>query len=298
MNRRMIRPAALLWAGMLMLAGCGGAGLATPTPIPADVVRPAQPTPVLSTAAPQFRLDRSTPEPIFVSTEEISEALTPPPARDNRSLLRAFLMDQPPTAMGIATGGVTLLDAPNGSAIASVPAGKAVTVTGRSADGAWLAAFTEDSTAGWIPAGSVVLFGADDLITVDKAFSPGPVATMLAKAMTPVASPVAIALTARARTPDTPQAAGTPEPEDKPGPAGTGAAAIGTVQSTGNLNLRDRPSTDGTVVGSLPPRAQVVALGRTADAVWLQVRTPAGDGWVSAQFVALPTDAALLPVTD
>ncbi len=279
-------PAALLLVPLLF-AACSGPGMATPTPIPADIVRPAQPTPQFSTAQPQFRLEPVTAEPVFVATEEASRLLTPPAPSSDRSLLRRFLMNQPPSALGIAPGGTVLYDEPGGSVVAAVPAAGSVTVTGRSADGAWLAAFDRTSIAGWVPAGDLVLFGDDDLTVVTTAFSPAPVATMLAEAMQPQGTPIQAALTAIARTPV--PAIGTPPPPAAAGETALleGEPVVGSVTSTGNLNLRDQPSTDGAVIASLPSGASVVVLGRSDDGAWLRVRTPRGDGWLSAQYVSL-----------
>jgi len=289
----------------LLLAGCGGPGAPEPTAIPADVARPAQSTPVFSTAEPLFRLSTETPAVILVTptvaaaAEELSALPQSGPGRGE--LLAALLMNQPPSAMGIAVGGATLLDAPGGAPVTSVPGAATLTVTGRSADGNWLAVFTEEAITGWVPAGSLVLYGADDLTTVTEAFSPAPVATMIAEAMRPVATPMSAyfaALTA------TPPAASLELPTATPMPASgaealsnPGTPLLGTVASTGNLNLRAVPSTDGRVVASLPAQSALVVLGRTQAGDWLRVRTPAGDGWVLASFVVLDGDPATLPVT-
>ena len=266
-----------------LLAACAGAPPA-PTPIPAGVVRPEQPTPVYPNVSPEFRLTPATPETVIF--------VTPLPTTDFAPLISAprsvgLAMRQPPSAMGIATGGVTLLDAPGGAPVATVSPGGALTVTGRSQDGAWLAAFTSDSAAGWIPAGSVVLYGDDDLTVVDFAFSPAPVATLLAEAMQPVASPMSAYLT---RGPAQPQAA-TPAPG-----AQEGRAAGGQVISEGRLNVRAAPAADAAVAGQVEPGSALVVLGRSADGAWLSVRQGDVAGWAAAQFVRVDADPATLPI--
>ncbi len=206
----------------------------------------------------------------------------------------------------------------------SVPVADTVTVTGRSADGNWLAIYTDDATAGWVPAGSLVLYGDEDLTTVDRAFSPAPVATLLAEAMLPQSTPLAEmiaalpAIEAKTAARATAIAAGgsnaflavdTPEPPTQnisdSGAVDSSAVAadaqsmqIGAVNSAGNLNLRDLPSADGAIIASLPAESQFVVMGRTSQGDWLQVRTPAGDGWVDARFVELTDALDALPVVE
>jgi hypothetical protein len=95
-------------------------------------------------------------------------------------------VQQNPSALGIAASGATLFDQPGGTAIATLAAGATATVTGKSADGRYLAAYLDDGQAGWINADQLTLFGADDLIVVAESVGPGPVATLLAEAMQPV----------------------------------------------------------------------------------------------------------------
>ena len=61
-------------------------------------------------------------------------------------------------------------------------------MTGRSADGQFLAVYNDAAIAGWVPAGQLKLFGGDDLTVVDSAISPGPIATLIADAMQPLAT--------------------------------------------------------------------------------------------------------------
>lgn len=259
----------------LLLVACGGDAFATATPIPASVVRPVQPSPVYSTAQPRFRLEDATPEPIFV---------TPPAESANLSAIAAQrapaqpVMPQFPTAMGIATGGATLVDEPRGRAVTSLPAGGVVTVTGRSTDGGWLAVFTSDGTAGWISANSLRLFGDDDLTTVEHSFSMAPVATLLAEAMLPVASPMSDYLASLTATPMPP-----------------GAGLVGVVVSNSRLNVRAAPAADAEIVGKIELQATVTVIGKDAEQRWLQVRLGDNVGWVAAEFVRLQGDGGTLP---
>jgi hypothetical protein len=247
-----------------------------------------------------------TATPVFAETIDIEPTPRNSDAQLRAQILAAMLMNLPPSAMGVATGGATIFDQPGGAVVGSLPAGGTITVTGRSQDGAWLAVYTNDAISGWVSAGALRLFGADDLETVTNALSPAPVATMIAEAMIPPALSMADVIATRAAAPPTALPVATPNPA---APAAamsaattsegispeTGAMLVGTVQTQGNLNLRATPATDGNIVAPLAGASQLIAIGRTPDGAWLQVRTPAGDGWVSAEFVALEGAADTLP---
>lgn len=169
----------------LLITACGRDRV-TPTPIPASVVRPVQPTPVYGQSrifrleTPQGEALLITPAPVAPATPPALPPLTPVPSQPMLPIA------QNPSALGIATGGATLLDQPGGSALVGLPAGATVTVTGKAADGRYLAAYVDDGQAGWISASQLTLFGGDDLIVVTESLGPGPVATLLAEAMQPV----------------------------------------------------------------------------------------------------------------
>lgn len=100
---------------------------------------------------------------------------------------------QPPaTALGIVRGGAALLAAPNGAVTQQLPAGATVTLTGKTADGGWLAAYNARGASGWIAASSLVLFGEETLAVVTEARGPGDIATLLATAMAPVPMPTIV----------------------------------------------------------------------------------------------------------
>lgn len=285
------------FAGALTILAACGAPVGTPTPLPPDVVRPQQPTPIYSTAQPRFMLEEVVATPIFPAT------IQPMPTTNNADeqlraqILAAMLMNLPPSAMGVATGGATIFAEPGGAVVGSLPAGGSITVTGRSQDGNWLAVYTNDALVGWVPVGTLRLFGADDLEIVTSALSPAPVATMIADAMVPPALRMADVIATRAAAPPTPVATASPDPAASvtPSTSADGAILVGTVQTQGNLNLRNAPTANGAIVAPLASGSQFVAVSRTADGAWLKVRAPAGDGWVSAQFVALDGSAASLP---
>lgn len=170
----------------LLLAACGGPP-GTPTPLPADVVRPEQPTPIYGDSA-TFSDVAATPifaTPIYAPSTIISAPITAvAPA-----LNLAALAQLPPTGMGIVLGGTTLLDRPNGAVVATLPGGTPLTLTGKSADGVWLTAYTNAGAAGWVNASALARYGDDQLIVVTSAFGPGPAATLVADALIPLEMP-------------------------------------------------------------------------------------------------------------
>lgn len=173
---------------LALLTACGGTP-GTPTPLPAAAVRPEQPAPVypVSTA---FTLITSTvvlptSQPaLLLSIDEMT------PVAPALSLAVAAIPAL--TGMGIVRGGASLLSAPNGVARQQLPAGAVVTVTGKSADGAWLAAYDEQGTSGWLAAQQLVLLGTETLTVVTTAAGPGLAATLIAQAMEPMAMPTII----------------------------------------------------------------------------------------------------------
>lgn len=177
----------ILLAAALALAGCSQATLATPTAIPADAVRPVQPTPVYTARADVFTLATPQHTPVFVTP-------TPTPALNALSAVRQgptgwkalLTIEQPPSALGIATAGAAIYDRPGGRILKRIPPTGVLNVTGISEDGRWLSVYDEDAVFGWTPAGQLSLFGAEDLTVVDKAVDPGVVATLIAEAMEPV----------------------------------------------------------------------------------------------------------------
>lgn len=185
-------------AGLLLvtlLTACGGAS-ATPTPLPAAAVRPEQPAPVypVSTAftliTPTVVLPTSAISPSTLLTVAGDDMTPAAPALSLASAQLPAL-----TGMGIVRGGASLLSAPNGAARQQLPAGAVVTVTGKSADGVWVAAYDEQGTSGWLAAQQLVLLGTETLTVVTTSSGPGLAATLVAQAMAPLAMPT-IVLTA------------------------------------------------------------------------------------------------------
>ena len=166
----------------LAVTACGGAGAPTPTAIPADVSVPDQPAPIYADDTTNFTV--ATPAPPIFSQDGMTSGRAASPAPSSRPTI-ALPYQQTPSALGVVRSGAVLRRTPGGERIASLPAGETVTITGKTSDGRAYAVFLHDATAGWLAANAVTVFGGDDLVTVDVASGPGPIATLVAEAMRP-----------------------------------------------------------------------------------------------------------------
>jgi hypothetical protein len=239
-------------------------------------VRPDQPTPVYGqattfnlapTVAATVESNGIVDEAPVVATASAAQPAPTMSEQITRSLVLPML--QTPSALGIATGGATLLEQPNGRALVNLPAGAAVTVTGKSADGRYLAAYSNEGVAGWVPAGQLLLFGGDDLIVVESTAGPGPIATLIAQAMQPVVI-----------------ATNTPEAALVAADGSAESMLVGTVISDGRLNVRNAPDANALVVAKLNNGERVQIIAQPADSEWLQVRlTTSVEGWVFAAYI-------------
>jgi TolB protein len=141
--------------------------------------------------------------------------------------------------------------------------GRALDATGRTADGEWVMATTDDGVTGWAPIARLVIFGVEFL----------PVKT----------APAQPANTTTATT------------------ASTALQITGTVTTaTEALNIRSGPGTNTSVIGSKAPGAAIKVTGRNASSDWLQIGLASeGEiGWVSASYVRVEGNVALLPVSE
>jgi hypothetical protein len=164
-------------------AACGGPNLDAPTAIPADIIVPDQPAPVYADDATLFTL--ATPDPPVFANVTVGSGSAISAGTMERPIV-ALAYPQTPSALGVVRGGAVLRSAPGGTQVGSLPAGATVTITGKSADGSAYAVFSHDATAGWLGANAVTVYGGDDLLVVDFAVGPGPIATLMAEAMVPV----------------------------------------------------------------------------------------------------------------
>lgn len=299
---------------LFVLIGCGGGpGGAEPTPLPPGE-RVEQPTPVFI-ASPQAPTPEPTPEGVgdpvqaLLATQIALRAqATPTPTATliptvGSNGVRGAVVDlalSRPTSLGIAAGGAGFFAAPGGALIQSLPAGETLTITGRSADGGWYAAYLGDGRAGWIAAGSVRIFGdPEELEIVNESISPGIVATLIAEANRPVTP---IPTTAPATRVPTAQAAATSASPTQPAqaqPAPTAerpAGPLATVIVDG-VNVRAGPGTEFDIVGSLVRDASMQLVGRNEAGDWVQIEMPGGTGWVFAQLIQASVDVETLPIS-
>ena len=175
-----------------LLAGCGGTP-GTPTPLPATLVRPEQPTPVYPVSMAFTLITPTLSLPVMAITQPTVLPLIDEEATPVAPELAQMAAQIPsPTGMGIVRGGAALLAIPNGAVRQQLPAGAVVTLTGKSADGAWLAAYDEQGTSGWLAAQQLVLLGTETLTVVTTASGPGLAATLVAQAMAPMAMPTIV----------------------------------------------------------------------------------------------------------
>ncbi len=163
----------------------------------------------------------------------------------------------------------------------------AVSVIGRSADGAWLQLELADGTRGWASSAFVSVTGdlnaipAGTTLPLTAADAPAVAAAADGTAAAPTAAP-SVAATA-------PVTAATVAPA-------VGATTAFTVTSVMGVNVRAQPSNDVPGIVQLSWNASGQATGRTADNNWVQVTIPSGQsGWVAASAVSLEGDIATLP---
>jgi uncharacterized protein YgiM (DUF1202 family) len=182
------------------------------------------------------------------------------------------------------------LPSTDGVIVAAVPLSSTLTAVGKSADGLWLAVQLADGQAGWVlaqfvdPAGDVAALSVLD-----------PAALAATTAVTDTVTPVTPPPDEGVATEATPVA----EPAE---PAPGGVALAGTVSNALGTNLRAAP--DGNLdpivsanADAAKAGATITAVGRTADAAWLQVQLADGTlGWVLAGTVAVEGDVTTLPV--
>jgi hypothetical protein len=73
-----------------------------------------------------------------------------------------------------------------------------------------------------------------------------------------------------------------------------------TVNTAGNINVRQTPSLDSRVIMSLAPGQAVIADGRLADNSWVRVRLPdnGGTGWVAERLLTSVSDFKDLSVVE
>ncbi len=283
---------------LLLLAACGrrpteptplppGTPVAQPTP---DFSAPAQPDNATRTASQTAQSLRTRLAQEISLTPAVSPEVPPavspevPPAV-TLALDPSLDVFNRPNALGILAGGGILYAAPGGGARANLQVGATLTITGRSADGAWYAVYLADGVAGWVPAAQVRVFGdAAELETVEESLGPAVVATLIAQASQPQA-PITLAA-----------ASPTPAVSPEVPPAVSPSVAVTVIVE--GANLRAGPGTDYPVVGVLYQNDTAALLGRNQAGDWLQLQRPDGPAWIFAPLVQTTVPIADLPIID
>ncbi len=167
----------------------------------------------------------------------------------------------------VRAGGANLSDAPGGKVILTLVTGRALDATGRTGDGEWVMASTDDGATGWVPIARLVIFGVEFL---------------------PVSASPGLAVSAPDGRPTLPVSA-------SPRPYITGTVTTPTEA----LNVRSGPGTTYPVIGTRAPGVAITVTGRDAGSDWLQIGLAGegGIGWVSAGYVRADGDVALLPIS-
>jgi uncharacterized protein YraI len=305
----------VLSLALALLIGCGGPGSAAPTPLPPGD-RVEQPTPVFlaPTQTPTSEsspTDEDNPVQALLATQialrlQETPTLTAtlmPTVVENGT--RSIVIDRTlsrPTSMGIAADGAAFFASPGGAVIQSLPAGETLTITGRSGNSGWYAAYLGDGRAGWVAVGSVRIFGdPGELEIVSESISPGIVATLIAEAnrpVTPIPTTAPATRAPAAPAAETPTAPAAPPQSAAPQPTPTAERPTGpqaTVIVDG-LNVRAGPGTEFDIVGSLVLGNTATMRGRNEAADWIQIDTPQGLGWIFAPLVETSVPIADLPV--
>ena len=292
-----LRLTLLLLCLLLLLTACGRRP-GQPTPLPAgtrvaqntpDFSAPAQaetPTQTADQVADSLRARLARQQTQTVPTAPRPSPSPPPPLPSPHPSLAVFSR---PTALGILSGGGQLYSAPGAGVVANLQIGATLTITGRSADGGWFAAYLADGIAGWVPAAQVRVFGDAGLLEiVQESIGPAAVATLIAEASKPQ-DPIA---TVVARlTPAPPP----PLPRPSPSPEITGPAVTILVEGA---NVRAGPGTDFPVVAGLYQNESAALLGRNQTGDWLQIELPDGPAWIFAPLVQTTVPIAELPFID
>ena len=298
-----LTPAVLLLCLLFLLTACGRRP-GQPTPLPPGT-RVVQPTPDFSApaqadtatqtsdqVAESLRTRLARQQAALTATPVPTGEASPDPTQSVLSANPSLAVFSRPTALGILSGGGLLYSAPAGPIAATLQVGATLTITGRSADRAWFAAYLADGSAGWVPAAQVRVFGdANQLEIVQESLGPAVVATLIAEASKPQ-EPIS-AVTVRLTTTTT-AAAASPQSTPQP-PQITGPAVTVIVEGA---NVRTGPGTDFPVVAGLYQDESAALLGRNQTGDWLQIQLPQTTAWIFAPLVQTTVPIADLPQID
>ena len=211
-----------------------------------------------------------------------------------------LLQDSSGSLSVVGADGSSVFDAPAGNLLTILTPGTIVSVSGRTGNDQWLMTSMSDGTTGWVAAGSLVIFGLDNLPVTSDSMAEGigqPVSaggsdTVAQVAVaTPVPTIVPSPIPSITPSPTlAPTFTSTPEPTLLQLPtASSGPDSINTVfavvRSRGTELLATQ---DGETIRSLRSGFTLNAIGRSDDGAWLQVTTTDGEvGWVGTDRVVV-----------
>ncbi len=159
--------------------------------------------------------------------------------------------------------------------------GALLAVQERSADSAWLYVVAESGLAGWTATDAVIVFDSSRLRPRDLVLIPITPTPVMPDAAAVAGSPALL---------PTPTSSGAQTgQEQQPQERLLGRVTL----ESGRLNVRSGPSATYPVIAKALPGEAYFLLGRSADAVWLQIELlePSGEfGWVAAEYIT--ADAA------
>lgn len=215
-------------------------------------------------------------------------AIAPFAAAPQPAAAQSSMADDKMAVVGL--DGATLLDAPDGKALAQLAAGEVLAALGRTADKTYLQVKTERGVAGWVTTESVVVFGVDTLKVVEPPKPATPTPTQPPPTPTrqptptvqpsPTAQPSPTPAAANDANRDTTATApaSTAAPEAASPPAADAEGVVGVIVGAG-AELFAAP--DGAPGQRLPGAEAVTVTGRDAEGSWLLVTTLDGDtGWM------------------
>lgn len=187
----------------------------------------------------------------------------------------------------VRSGGADLVAAPGGESVRRLATGTALTVSGRTEDGAWLAAITPQGVRGWVPAANVIAFNVSQLPVV----AASAVDSASEEAGTGVNLPGS---TAPSQTVEE-------QPGQEASPARLPSITATVAITDSRLNVRAGPGTAYQIVTKALPGERFSATGRNADSSWIRIASEplgVGEGWVASEYVSLSAPSATLPVVD
>lgn len=201
----------------------------------------------------------------------------------------------------VGIDGGSLYAAVDGAIIRALAPGDLLKVLGRTVDTQWLEVTTPDAKRGWVQSDFVIFYGIAQLPVTQSITGSHVVSeTMINSTQLfshavdglEIATPLATAAVAPLVTMSETTTA--PSREEQ---------TVRIVTNGARLNIRSGPGTGFAILGKAQPGDRFVALGRTAEATWIQIELKGGmnnagikEGWVSTPYIQSSITTTDLPV--